>query len=184
MTKRALPAAGRRDVPPKAREEEAIQPGGGQSAAAPADRAPTVESVAARAAEAPAAELAATLDAEALAAEPAAAPSPGEARLAFDRRTSKKEGGDPTSSEETGLESPQRSYLERPYVRGEEGSREDKEGVETDVLGEEQGMVAAGPGVITGVGLRGGETSGGKSERESAILHRNSKICQNKNYAT
>jgi len=44
-------------------------------------------------------------------------------------------------------------------VRGEEGSREDKEGMETDVLGEEQGMVAAGLGVRSGVGLRGGETS-------------------------
>jgi hypothetical protein len=54
--------------------------------------------------------------------------------------------------------------LERPYVRGEEGSREDKEGEETDVLGEEQAMVAVGLGVRSGVGLRGGETSGGEWE--------------------
>jgi hypothetical protein len=52
--------------------------------------------------------------------------------------------------------------LERPYVRGEEGSREDKEGMETDVLGEEQGMVAAGLGVSSGVGLRGGRENFGK----------------------
>ena len=73
------------------------------------------------------------------------------------------------SSEEAGLESPQRSFLERPHVRGEEGSREDKEGVETDVLGEEPGLVAAGLGVISGVGLRGGRTSGGELERQRAI---------------
>ena len=52
---------------------------------------------------------------------------------------------------------------------GKEGSREDKEGMETDVLGEEQGMVVDGLGVSSGVGLRGGETLRGESVRERAI---------------
>jgi len=125
LTKRTRPAAGRCGAPPPTERAGAPNgPGGGRPAAAIAAEAPAAAHAAAPAAEPaealaaeastaaldaePAAETAAALSAEAPVAEPAAAlaaesapepaaPSPGEARLPFDRRTSRKEGGPPVT---------------------------------------------------------------------------------------